>query len=170
MNVGKEKYVPQRNITPNFIRFKRKLTLTQARAAAASPAPPSRPTRSTPASPTAVPPRPVAAASRSTKSASWTWANSVLVSSCRGQPQPQEKGRRETSRFSAEAHRRPRQHQASSLQLEGRPRTIKRSLTNSAYQRYFPVSEEKFGRIRHQSQAAQPRQILQSETHWRVSR
>lgn len=31
MNTIKEKFVPQRNITPNFIRFKRTVNITQAR-------------------------------------------------------------------------------------------------------------------------------------------
>lgn len=31
MNTIKEKFVPQRNITPNFIRFKRTLRLNQAK-------------------------------------------------------------------------------------------------------------------------------------------
>ncbi len=31
MNTIKEKFVPQRNITPNFIRFKRTFTLIQAK-------------------------------------------------------------------------------------------------------------------------------------------
>lgn len=69
MNIIKEKYVPQRNITPNFIRFKRKGTFIQARLALGSPPLPRITIKSIPVSPTAVLPRRVAAASRSTKNA-----------------------------------------------------------------------------------------------------
>lgn len=67
MNSVKEKFVPQRNITPNFIRFKRRCDVRQVKTVMASPQPPSKTIEMTPSIRNVAKTREVDAASKSTR-------------------------------------------------------------------------------------------------------
>ena len=75
MNPGKEKQVPQRNITPNFIRFKSTSTFTQGNLAMASLPRPKNRLGMIKRTPNVAHPKPADAALKSTKNEFSTSAN-----------------------------------------------------------------------------------------------
>ena len=84
MNTMKEKHVPQRNITPNFIRFKSNPHLTQGRTAMENPSPPKTQPATMQRTPSAVPLRSVVAVFKFMKNVSSISANSVCKMLLRG--------------------------------------------------------------------------------------